>query len=581
MDSVKAFVRRLRIFRLVLVRVMIPMVTSFCLFCWLTYFILGQIPFQWFWFMGMMMANSLTGVGLIFFVGVSAFSRKFWSEITGHVRSLTQSSTAGAGKGGSAGNNNNNNNARRNSSSVAPIDAPSAPPPAAGRQAKRSDRNRAHNNTASAHENSNQPRRGTLHPLYKDEYVRSGYEYFLQRSRRMSPRVRHFNEDPMELWDGSSKPWRRIIDDAFQEVEDFCAGRRGDFVVKSREQGLVFEVASRSHRIEGIELNRISGDLKVTPSELVAVMYSLPEVGSFDQSLIYGRVLHHFPDARTILTHSANRVSIFPHRDFISLVSYRRKEPEANGAGETWVMVTVDVPKAYSACEGAVRGAVVRFGYVIRALDATTAHVTMVNQSLIRGMLPPFLINATLHKVLIHYMRGYEARVRRAREGNYIAELVKMLGNDEHSAAYVFDDPTEETVPTTAATADTSRMSEYRGERATEMKRVLESSDREKFTDFIRQKFAGEVLELYDSCGAYSSAAGTEERARLGEAIVATHLAEGAPKAVDMLDALRRAVLTVRDTGDWKPETFDATRAMAFELLMANFYNQYVKANER
>ena len=133
--------------------------------------------------------------------------------------------------------------------------------------------------------------------------------------------------------------------------------------------------------------------LKVTPEELLAAMYSLQFVGRFDPTLIYGRVLHHFADGRTIVTHSANKNAVMTPRDFVDIISYKKL------ADGSYVFVDVGVPNALQHCPGCIRGAVVMFAYHLKPVAdkpegaAKWTEATLLSQVLIGGWIPPALTN--------------------------------------------------------------------------------------------------------------------------------------------------------------------------------------------
>ena len=121
----------------------------------------------------------------------------------------------------------------------------------------------------------------------------------------------------------------------------------------------------------------------------------------------------------------------FTKRDFIDLISYRRV------ADDTFLMVDVGVPNAFGPCEGCVRGAVVQFGYVCRRIpvppsssdDAPSwCDVTMVNQTITGGNLPTTAANMVAGKILMSYMREYEAAAIAARRDGRMAGLMSMWG---------------------------------------------------------------------------------------------------------------------------------------------------------
>jgi len=54
---------------------------------------------------------------------------------------------------------------------------------------------------------------------------------------------------------------------------------------------------------------------------------------------------------------------------------------------------------------------------------------------------------------------------------------------------------------------------------------------------------------------------------KLGKKIVSTFLQPDSPRAVDIADVLRQAVLAMHETGNFTPAAFDGIRALLFKEL--------------
>jgi len=159
-------------------------------------------------------------------------------------------------------------------------------------------------------------------------------------------------------------------------------------------------------------------------------MYNFRVVASFDSTLVFGQVMHHFSDGRTILTHSVNKSPVIAPRDFVDLISYTKREDGS------YVLVDVGVPNAIQRCEGCVRGAVVTFGYLFKPvapgpteLTARThwTEVTLLNQVLVSGWVAPFLVNRLILPVLFDYLVKYEQKTQEACENGQMSKLKEMV----------------------------------------------------------------------------------------------------------------------------------------------------------
>ena len=107
------------------------------------------------------------------------------------------------------------------------------------------------------------------------------------------------------------------------------------------------------------------------------------------------------------------------------------------------------------------------------------------------------------------------------------------------------------------------------------------SALRDKFTEFVRSKYATEALVLYDACVRYQnlaqSGASKDELSKVGCEIIATHIMEGASQPVDMSATLRDSVLKLEQENSFDSKSFDQVKMMAFDLLKSNFYQHFAK----
>jgi hypothetical protein len=104
---------------------------------------------------------------------------------------------------------------------------------------------------------------------------------------------------------------------------------------------------------------------------------------------------------------------------------------------------------------------------------------------------------------------------------------------------------------------------------------------RDRFTAFVRSKYASEALELYDAAHVYKIRATNptvkqKEIEKMGKKIIADFVVEDAPKPIDMPDAMRKTLIAADKANKFDSHTFDAARTMAFDLLRSNFYFQFV-----
>lgn len=102
---------------------------------------------------------------------------------------------------------------------------------------------------------------------------------------------------------------------------------------------------------------------------------------------------------------------------------------------------------------------------------------------------------------------------------------------------------------------------------------------RDRFTEFIRSKYATESMVLYDACVRFQAASnsGAENLNKLGREIVKAHVADDAPSSVDMPDNMRKKLLAMYSQNDFPPTAMNQTKNMTFDLLKANFYQKFVK----
>jgi hypothetical protein len=113
------------------------------------------------------------------------------------------------------------------------------------------------------------------------------------------------------------------------------------------------------------------------------------------------------------------------------------------------------------------------------------------------------------------------------------------------------------------------------------MNRILKEESgelRERFTVYVRSKFASDALSLYEACKRYRVIARTKDStaaSKLGKQIIREYVMESAPHAVDMAHSLRLELLKADETNNFTPETFDQAMAMSFDLLKANFYHSF------
>lgn len=216
------------------------------------------------------------------------------------------------------------------------------------------------------------------------------------------------------------------------------------------------------------------------------------------------------------------------------------------------------------------------FGYIMTpiATSDSSCRVVMINQSLTRGFIPPFLINSHLHRVLSNYILGYEAHVLRMRMEGRTAQLLKMLAsidldNEDEDDPFEGDKPTERKNDT-----------RDRGKSTKGLKIVLKK-EHDRFTEFVRAKYAGEVLEFYDKCTGYSILLDVDDRKAMALKIIEEHVKDGAWKAVDMPDSVRTAILNGANAETFPPDMFEKAKNTAFLELKANFYHQYVKHQQQ
>lgn len=116
---------------------------------------------------------------------------------------------------------------------------------------------------------------------------------------------------------------------------------------------------------------------------------------------------------------------------------------------------------------------------------------------------------------------------------------------------------------------------------------------KEKFTEFVRSKFATEAIQFYDACVKYETSAAQHRRASLtnstvdakgvvlsalGHTIVEKFIKEDSPYAVTMSEEMRNELLTIDEQNAYTPTTFEKPKAMTFEVLKYNFYQQFAKA---
>jgi hypothetical protein len=137
-------------------------------------------------------------------------------------------------------------------------------------------------------------------------------------------------------------------------------------------------------------------------------------------------------------------------------------------------------------------------------------------------------------------------------------------------------------------TSSVSSMGSTNSEGTLGMQEILsqESPLRPRFQDFVKSKYAGESLMLYDSCNEYkamlknarlSDAEKLEQSSALAQKIVAAHFAPTAEFAVDVPGGLRRVLLDAAEAGRFHPHSFDAVRVLAFNDLKDNFLYQFLK----
>jgi len=105
---------------------------------------------------------------------------------------------------------------------------------------------------------------------------------------------------------------------------------------------------------------------------------------------------------------------------------------------------------------------------------------------------------------------------------------------------------------------------------------------KEKFTEFVRGRYATEALVLYDECAKYQamarSGASQDQLREMGKKIVDAHVREDAPQPVDMPDDMRKELIAAQSHQTFTAQTFDKAKGMAFDLLKSNFYHHFAKS---
>ena len=119
------------------------------------------------------------------------------------------------------------------------------------------------------------------------------------------------------------------------------------------------------------------------------------------------------------------------------------------------------------------------------------------------------------------------------------------------------------------------------------MDEILEDAElKEKFTEFVRSKYADEPLVFYDACSKYQELAENSREAlkgknvlliTLGSQIVENFVKEDSVKWVNISSDMRAELLKAYEERRFDVHTFDKAKLMAFELLKQNFYDQFVK----
>jgi hypothetical protein len=165
--------------------------------------------------------------------------------------------------------------------------------------------------------------------------------------------------------------------------------------------------------------------------------------------------------------------------------------------------------------------------------------------------------------------------------GGQIADSMARKGsfNPSPSTAQVVDSSSKTHNKTNNKKNQVRVTSQVTSEMAMEEILAPESSVRDQFTKFVREKFATEALLLYDACVEFEKNApnaSVEERLRMARRIISNYVVENAIKAVDMPHEMRQELVVKSKTGPFEPDSLKQLKNMAFGLLKSNFYNQFI-----
>jgi hypothetical protein len=137
-------------------------------------------------------------------------------------------------------------------------------------------------------------------------------------------------------------------------------------------------------------------------------------------------------------------------------------------------------------------------------------------------------------------------------------------------------------------TSSVSSMSSTHSEGTLHMREILTKTSplRGAFEEFVKAKYAGESLLLYDACLNFQQVAKNpdlDEAAKqaqmneLGKEIAKEFFAKEASHAVDVPGGLRTALLNSAEKGVFQKHSFDPVCALAFNDLKDNFFFQFCK----
>ena len=98
--------------------------------------------------------------------------------------------------------------------------------------------------------------------------------------------------------------------------------------------------------------------------------------------------------------------------------------------------------------------------------------------------------------------------------------------------------------------------------------------NKKRFADFLSTRFASDSLNFYDAVTEYENSAKPSWKTK-GPLIIGRFVADDSPEAMDFPHQIKEALVAVAQNGDYRQDTFAASKKIAFDLLKSNFYHKF------